>query len=144
MSDLLDLAARIEAATEGSRELDAETADTTDSVVPCACTGACNPDSLNYLGGCPSVRAYTTSLDAALTLVPEGWSFSVGDLRGYDPPMWRCHLRDHRPQSLTAAGHSHIWKEGNTIAGPALAICAAALKARASTDLAETDGLSDT
>lgn len=70
-------------------------------------------------------------IDAALMLVPEGWSRSIGDLWGYDPPLWRCHLRDHRPQSLTPEGHSHIWKEGNTVTSAALAITAASLRARA-------------
>ncbi|MGH6746562.1 hypothetical protein [Novosphingobium sp.] len=74
---------------------------------------------------------YTESVDAAMTLVPEGWSIGVGDLRGYDPPVWRAHLRDHRPQSLTPEGHSHIWVEGNTPESMALAICTAALRALA-------------
>jgi len=74
---------------------------------------------------------YTSSIDAAMTLVPEGWSIGVGDLRGYDPPIWRAHLRDHRPQSLSPEGHSTIWVEGNTPISMAKAICAAALRALA-------------
>lgn len=84
----------------------------------------------NFVG----VPIYTSSLDAAMSLVPEGWSFSVGDLRGYDPPMWRAHLRDHRTESLSKDGHSVVWVKGNTIHGPALALTASALRARARRD----------
>jgi len=75
--------------------------------------------------------AYTASLDAALTLVPEGW--------GVDRAGW---------QSITAPGHAGFelwqyrqnangdWRHGSderivkgNAATPALALCAAALKA---------------
>jgi hypothetical protein len=79
-------------------------------------------------GSAPELPHYTTSLDAAMMLVPEGWSVGLGDLRGYDPIIWRAHLRDHRPESLTKAGHSHIWREGHA-ATPALALVAACLRA---------------
>lgn len=69
--------------------------------------------------------AYTASIDAAMTLVPEGWSVGLGDLRGRDPVIWRAHLRDHNnPDPSTRQ-----WVEGNC-ATPALALCAAALRAR--------------
>ena len=64
--------------------------------------------------------AYTASLDAAVTLVPDGWS-------------WFC----EGPASISAA--AHIWNpsarasaEYRSLAKtPALALCAAALRARA-------------
>lgn len=149
-ADMMELAARIEAADGPSRELDAQIAEALgmcqhrnktrsgyqdDTGFDCDDCGADSwgnrsKDGHNRRLNDPN-PAYTASLDSAMTLVPEGWSVSVGDLRGYDPPMWRCHLRDHRPESLTAAGHSEIWKEGSTPASAALAICAAALRARA-------------
>ncbi len=72
---------------------------------------------------------YTASLDAAMTLVPEGWSVSIGHLPGVNWKV-RAHLRDHRSGSLTKEGHSHIWEEGHHTTFT-LALCAAALRARA-------------
>jgi hypothetical protein len=66
-------------------------------------------------------------LDAAMSLVPDGWSIGLGDLRGYDPPLWRAHLRDHNNPDASR----RQWVEGNTSASAALALCAAALRARA-------------
>lgn len=86
----------------------------------------------NWSCGCYNFRSLLSNeayLDAAFKLVPEGWSIGLGDLRGYNPVIWRAHLRDHRPDSLTPAGHAHIWWEGHA-ATPALALAAAALKAR--------------
>ncbi len=71
---------------------------------------------------------YTSDLNAAMSLVPEGWSVGIGDLPGADWVV-RAHLRDHRPESLTPEGHSHIWVEGHNRSF-ALALCAAALRAR--------------
>ena len=70
-------------------------------------------------------------LAAAMMLVPEGWSIGLGDLRGYDPPIWRAHLRDHRPDSLSPEGRSVIWVEGNTSATPAHALIAAIARSQA-------------
>ena len=69
-------------------------------------------------------RAFTASVDAALTLVPDGWSLGLGDLRGYNPIVWRAHLRDHNNPSAS----TRAWVEGNAPTA-ALALCAAALRA---------------
>lgn len=73
------------------------------------------------LGGagtwCDEVPAYTTSIDAALTLVPEGWSFAV---EGF--PVRAC---VYDPAAM--AGDSTVTATAVT---PALAIVLAALKAR--------------
>lgn len=70
------------------------------------------------------VPAYTASIDAAMTLVPEGWSIGLGDLRGYDPIVWRAHLRDHNdPDPM-----KRKWFEGHAPTA-AIALCIAALKA---------------
>ena len=63
-------------------------------------------------------------LDAAMTLVPDGWSIGLGDLRGYAPIIWRAHLRDHNDPSAS----SRRWVEGHAKTA-ALALCAAALRA---------------
>ena len=81
--------------------------------------------------GCPTWRAanlfhtptYTASLDAAMTLVPEGWSFEV-----------RCSGTGDRGQAsawnpMKAPGHEEVRVMG--CATPALALTAAALRARA-------------
>ena len=74
---------------------------------------------------------YTSSIDAALTLVPEGWSRSIGEMMGLPEKIrWMAHIRDHRPESVDSAGRSIKWKEGEAPT-PAIAICIAALKARA-------------
>lgn len=71
------------------------------------------------------VPRYTASLDAAMTLLPEGWSVGLGDLRGYDPIVWRAHLRNHNNPSASA----REWEEGHN-QSPAIALTAAALRAR--------------
>jgi len=66
------------------------------------------------------VPRYTASLDAALSLVPEGWGFGV-------------RTTDDRQHTARAS----CWTEGNrgeycyAAATPALALCCAALRARA-------------
>ena len=64
---------------------------------------------------------YTASLDAAMTLVPEGEGFELLTMHG-------------KPTAFVSAGAAIDWCDGNTVeaATPALALCAAALKARAS------------
>jgi hypothetical protein len=95
---MLDLIAKLESATEGSRELDRE--------VNLAATGK----FLHHLA-----PRYTTSIDAALTLVP-----------GYH--YW-----------IVGVQYAAVWQEDGRLADaekivthgrPALALCIAALKAR--------------
>ena len=63
---MTDLIERLEAATEGSRELDAEI----DERIWRAKWGRGKPKDI-------SVLYYTTSIDAALTLVPEGCGWEI-------------------------------------------------------------------
>lgn len=107
--------ARLEAATEGSRELDAE---------------------IHRIKTCSQHRPivlehypphYTTSIDAALTLVP---------MKFYPEMLtWICPASDSRKCRMGVRGPSKArngWHE--TVEGvgktPALALCIAALKAR--------------
>lgn len=104
---MTDMIERVEAVTRGSRVLDYDI----ESVV----------SGQDFPADCPP---YTTSLDAALTLVPEGWS--VGNLweavSPKDRPWWGLELRKDAPyrcQKVLGARSA------------ALAFCIAALKARA-------------
>lgn len=101
---MTDLIARLEAATEGNRELDVE---------------------IHQLRGfiTDTPAPYTQSIDAALTLIPDGWTVSVmrfSDGEGY------VELSDNQGRFLVK-GDTEIYQEAAT---PALAICIAALKAR--------------
>jgi hypothetical protein len=62
---------------------------------------------------------YTASIDAAMSLVPEGWGYSVLDRRAVLPG---CKVNAQCFTQFTQHGEA---------ATPALALCAAALRARA-------------
>lgn len=107
--DKADLIARLEAATEGSGDLDYEIWDSLG-------TGA-----LGLADKPRSIKRYTESLDAALTLVPAIWriyAIQESHIEG----EWFAGLdrrREHRESMIGKAPT------------PALALCIAALKARA-------------
>ena len=125
-----DLIARLEAAPKGSRELDAEIA------AKIGCTKA--PQIMPYRplrvlhpsGRTIDLPHYTTSIDAALTLVPEGWAINV--LGQTDKGLWVATLR-HIETSKRKMGATDNY--GNlpltswSRPTPALALCIAALKA---------------
>ena len=67
------------------------------------------------------IPPYTASLDAAMTLVPEGWTWCIP---GHAKPLWDC-----RVTSIVDGLVSLPLPQ--PCATPALAVCAAALKARA-------------
>ena len=73
-----------------------------------------------------SAPAYTSSIDAALMLVPEGWAISFGEKRGLPPEIrmfaW---LNDHNTPDGIAVRHTE--GSAHTIA---LALCIAALSAK--------------
>jgi len=98
-----DLIAKLEAATEGSRELDREVAK--------AVYGWKRVQPGYY------VPRFTQSLDAALTLVPEGWEWFKPQ-NNYQSDKPRIEIFGPIDYQVAAA------------ATPALAICIAALKAR--------------
>lgn len=125
------LIARIEAATEGSRELDCVIAVASGEFFIkgeiCGEPAYCYIDSDEVLhmpgngGGAAMVPNYSESVDAALTLVPEGWS------HGY-----RLTTANDDLGSLVEAWvrtKGRMW-HGVTHSTPALALCAAALRAR--------------
>ena len=146
MTALAALIAKLEAATEGSRELDAEIRfHVADDM------NRCNFDEGSYHGDCDEpgcggwlglhderrsypqrwqdderLPRYTTSLDAALTLVPVdpkgGWYWRVGHSSLYRG--W-AHLNRYHPDNCDTGDET----SGNA-ATPALALCIAALRAR--------------
>ena len=75
------------------------------------------------MGSHKTAPAYTASIDAALMLVPEGWSWSLGEQRGVG--KFRGWLNDHNTPDGLAVRHVDA-----DAATPALALCAAALRAR--------------
>lgn len=117
MSGLIE---RIEAAGEGSRKIDGDIAVDVKSVPPFV-SHRDSPEWASWSGGRDYWDAphYTTSVDAALTLVPEGFDWTLGHTNG----------------GLTI--HAEVGGRGDEYmrfgATPALALCAAALRARETT-----------
>ena len=126
-----ELIAKLEAATEGSRELDAEIYWAVDNAaaqraywnaalgLPRKLTGLM-PSGLGRIGVECSAPHYTASLDAALTLLPAGYGAVSASI-------------NESGKSSVRIGHPYVFGEGAT---PALALTIAALKAR--TDDKET------
>lgn len=119
MSALLELAERCEKAEGPDRELDAGIALAIGwrDCIPCAFNGV-----KHRMGGILNAPAYTASLDAAMTLVPEGyhWQAGVGIETEYG----------HRDKAYAWCSQEDCG-ELSVAATPALALCAAALRARA-------------
>jgi hypothetical protein len=116
-----DLITRLKAVPEGSRELDAEIAEAV-IWLPGRAKHLQEAGRGLYETAQGLCARFTTSLDAALTLVPEGWEASIvveADGSG-SARVWE-RLGD------TSSSRTQIYEA----AGPALALCIAALKARA-------------
>lgn len=110
------LIARLEAATEGSRELDAKVADARHIGFFTHNTAAGK--------AIHTAPHFTTSLDAALTLIPEGWR--VANLwesnKLKDRPWWGAQLNRYEPYRMMPAVQG--------LPTPALALLIAIFKAR--------------
>lgn len=131
MSAALDgLIARLEAATEGSRELDC--------AIYRTLGGKLGREIRHTNGtyitteGDESVPHYTTSLDAVMLLVPEGWWVSrINQYHTNKGPMnsWGVHLRHMPPWEFgeVIGEHGLAFRDGPPAA--VLAFCIAALKA---------------
>lgn len=151
MSALPALIDRLQAATEGSRELDCHIAYAVDfQTEGTGRTWRQLVDDIGFEYAAESVTRfnsfwrqavphYTTSIDASLSLVPEGWGWCVGDIH---PPtemylesglpwaeIWRRGLTHSRIPGMLWDG---IGRNGINAATPALALCIAALRARGS------------
>ena len=122
----MNLLSTLEEATEGSRELDAAI----DLEIFPSILAKCLPDETRGPGhwihpqdGPVFSPEYTTSINAALTLVAEGWGWAVTD-----PKHWPDSEPDDRPYArVYCPDRDQIKGNGPT---PALAICIAALRAR--------------
>ncbi len=128
MTNLPTLADRIEAATGPDRELDeliaAFAANAVREVQADGRTAYHSLDGSRWV----SVHspAFTSSIDAALTLVPEGWALGLlGEVEGR---RWSCTIHRRDRQAGSVGG-----RDGGT-ANPALAIAAAALRSRTLTE----------
>lgn len=125
---LIALAKRCEAAAGPDRELDADIA-LTQGWAQLRGDNWCGPTG----GIC--VPAYTASLDAAKTLVPEDalWkaqhTINIGDDETFECP------KGEPPKDFKAGvGIGNVpmhWEHGRSFCSAALALCAAALRARA-------------
>jgi len=112
------LSARVEALEGPDREADAEIAR--------ACgaeygpkSGWCDNESGDYWTVENCALHYTASLDVAMSLVPEGYGYEVRSMDGLERHIAGCFFDD--------TGEPDFWAQAAT---PAIALCAAALKAR--------------
>lgn len=120
----LDLAERIEAATCADREIDAALHLAATSFEPRIAGPGWTPESqlvVPTFPGWAPLPIYTDSLDAALTLVPEG-CWAEGSLGSHN--CTTASLEIHAPMTYDPLGRA-------TAPTPALALCAAACRARA-------------
>ncbi len=134
---MTDLITQLEAAPEGSRELDVEIGRLVGlkihgefwQIVP----GVMEPDHKAVI----PIPFYTYSIDCALTLVPEDWIVSISkraDTHWVGEPYkyhWYAHmdLYEHNEEN-SLSGCERITSSG-AAPSPALALCIASLKARA-------------
>lgn len=127
MADLTSLIERIEAATEGSRELDGcifiavnippEKVGRIDQIDGCV---GWWPKGAPYVSAI-EVPRYSTSIDAALTLLPEGWSI-LSAWNGRDA-ICTVHLKP-------LGDPTGLWPPASKAKSQALALLAAILRAR--------------
>jgi hypothetical protein len=127
MSDLLKLAERCEAATGHDRELDVELAVVAGLIrdpefergyfygAGNNCDYVLERGDYDHGNNAPELPYYTASLDAAMTLVPDGAKVTTQTFGG--------------PGPMALVEPNERFASGSTLA---LALCAAALKARAS------------
>lgn len=112
-----NLIARLEAATEGSRELDAE-------IAKMVGTFRSERSKDEYHGthfGPDYSPPYTTSIDTALTLMSEGWFWDIQNEPEFGGYCRMTDVPDIGEKMKDIVGYAST---------PALATCSAALKAR--------------
>ncbi len=127
MSDLIE---RLEQASEGSRELDSEIRKhlVADELMKGREGAEVRAEMGHWDEGYDdtNIPDYTTSIDAALTLWPDGYTYTLG------APDWSGMGEDNLPTAPAWAncfkGHNGDWHLASA-ATPALALCVAALKA---------------
>jgi hypothetical protein len=131
---IADLIARLEKAEGPSRELDAEIfahiglTELQESHCRSWCRMAGRTDLTRERYIDAWAPAYTASIDAALTLVPDGmwWLIGAGRIRQREP-LYGAQIMRHDPDPPYT---SDVIAEGEHDAGAAVALCIAALRAR--------------
>jgi hypothetical protein len=122
---LLALAERCEKAGAPDRELDGAIFEAVNGASAYRETTPYTMNALPVRKLIPGIPDFTASIDAAMTLVPDGWTV---DLRIFAADKANCSIQrwvDHKQQFfMDWTGDKH------TVRPPALAICAAALRAR--------------
>jgi hypothetical protein len=116
-AQLAELIARLEAVSEGDFALDSDIWDSLGTGI------------LGLQGKPRSIKRYTTSLDAAVTLVPEGWFWRVGRTSIF--AGWAFVHNTHHDHGEPDRNEFGWRKVAGTT--PTLALCIAALKARRAT-----------
>ncbi|MBS87183.1 MAG: hypothetical protein CL858_29550 [Cupriavidus sp.] len=123
--DILELAERVEALEGADREVDAAITAARGYKIILDDGGLSFFYNPRVRMGRETVPAFTASLDAAMTLVPEGWWVQhVGHCRS----GWRCRVETNGPPSISIPTGAMPVSET-----PALALTAAALRAIAAT-----------
>ena len=128
--ELLALADRVEAATGADRELDADIAVAAAGFRRVSESMLCK-DEWDYASNADGYflawPRYTASIDAALTLVPSGWTWSIVHEREWELSGKPAYFSDLRRGYRTSYDNATLsWS-----ATPALALTAAALRALA-------------
>jgi len=127
-----ELIARLEAATGPSRELDAQIAITCGKAPAVAFRPCVSLDPGTFGIGAYEIwvaPSYTASIDAALTLVPEGWAIerlSHWPDIGASVELWEVTYRNGKPWHTSRDRKVEV----RDVATPAIALCIAALRAR--------------
>jgi hypothetical protein len=138
MTDLEQLALKCETASGADRELDADIFQAIggkqwdrayhDAQAPCGC-----PHEMAVDGARRRAPRFTASLDAAMTLVPEGWVWLVSN-RAPKPLAGRAYLHNGELiySGIGGSRPNPAHKFAEVVAAtPALALTAACLRARA-------------
>ena len=130
-TDLMELAGRCEKLEGPCRETDAEI---TRGIMPELKLHRIGRDwfcEASVYSGPVDITGYTASIDAAMSLVPEGWNWMTGNR---DLPLARAYVNNGQPHFTGMAARknpANIW-HAVVAATPAIALTAAALRARAS------------
>ena len=122
MTDFADLIARLEAATGPDRALDAEIArDVCGLVIHEWPDWIARTSAMHDFPALWPTPFYTESVDAAMTLIPDGFWWTVGAGRTRpDEPLYGAFIYDG--DDLVGSGETEV--------SAAIALCVAALKAR--------------
>lgn len=126
-----EIIAALVKATGPSRELEVEIFTISGHVNEAHCKEWCRQDGRTDLTRERYIAAwapnYTASIDAALTLVPEGFAWMIAHSNKENVARARCNLASIRLDHVSQIGEPAGRAEAAT---PAIALCIAALRAR--------------